>query len=125
MTDCTRPAFPRLAQLTAPPRIPDQVTAFNQSHAPSPARIHERDPSIEPARDDWPFLYLRDRHIPRHYVVALGVVLIVSVVSVFLALFLVGTPGAFHRGRVTRLATRITRPSQRGRSPGPVFRNDL
>jgi len=36
-------AGPRLAQLTAPPRVPDQVAAFNQSHAPSPARIHERD----------------------------------------------------------------------------------
>jgi SAM-dependent methyltransferase len=90
-------AGPRLAQLTAPPRVPDQVTAFNQSHAPSPARIHERDPSIEPARDDWPFLYLRDRHIPRHYVVALGVVLIVSVVSVFLALSMVGSSGGSSR----------------------------
>ena len=90
-------AGPRLAQLTAPPRVPDQVAAFNQSHAPSPARIHERDPSIEPARDDWPFLYLRDRHVPRHYVVALAVVLIVSAVSVFLALSVMGTPGASTR----------------------------
>jgi len=90
-------AGPRLAQLTAPPRVPDQVAAFNQSHAPSPARIHERDASIEPARDDWPFLYLRDRHVPRHYVVALGVVLVVSVVSVFLALSVMGTPGASTR----------------------------
>jgi predicted membrane-bound spermidine synthase len=90
-------AGPRLAQLTAPPRVPDQVTAFNQSHAPSPARIHQRDPSIEPARDDWPFLYLRDRHIPRHYVVALGVVLIVSMVSVFLALSIVGSSGGASR----------------------------
>ena len=46
-------------QLTSPPYVPDQVTAFNQSHAPSPARILQRDPSIEPATDDWPFLYLR------------------------------------------------------------------
>ena len=28
-----------------------------------------RDPSIEPATDDWPFLYMRDRHLPRHYAV--------------------------------------------------------
>ena len=90
-------AGPRLAQLTGPPHIPDQVAAFNQSRTPSPARIHERDPSIEPARDDWPFLYLRDRHIPRHYVLALGVVLIVSVVSVFLALSIVSTPGGSTR----------------------------
>ena len=85
-------AGPRLAQLTAPPRVPDQVTAFNQSHAPSPARIHERDPAIEPATDDWPFLYLRDRHVPRHYVVALTVVLVISVVSVLLTLGALGTP---------------------------------
>jgi predicted membrane-bound spermidine synthase len=85
-------AGPRLAQLTTPPHIPDQVTAFNQSHAPSPARIHERDPSIEPATDDWPFLYLRDRHIPQHYVVALAVVLVVSVVTVLITLGVVGAP---------------------------------
>jgi SAM-dependent methyltransferase len=87
-------AGPRLAQLTAPPHIPDTVTAFNQSHAPSPARIHERDPSVEPATDDWPFLYLQNRHIPQHYIVALGVVLIVSVVSVFLTLGVTGATSA-------------------------------
>ena len=85
-------AGPRLAQLTAPPYVPDQVTAFNQSHAPTPARIHERDPSIEPATDDWPFLYLKNRHVPQHYIVALGVVLIVSVISVFATLGVMGTP---------------------------------
>jgi predicted membrane-bound spermidine synthase len=85
-------AGPRLAQLTTPPHIPDQVTAFNQSHAPSPARMHERDPSIEPATDDWPFLYLRDRHLPQHYVVALAVVLVVSVVTVLITLGVVGAP---------------------------------
>ena len=85
-------AGPRLAQLTAPPHVPDQVTAFNQSHAPSPARIHERDPSIEPATDDWPFLYLRDRHVPQHYIVALAVVLAVSVLSVLATLGVLGTP---------------------------------
>ena len=86
-------AGPRLARLTAPPHVPDQVTAFNQSHAPSPARLHERDPSIEPATDDWPFLYLRARHIPRHYVIALAIVLVISVVSVLLTLGALGTPG--------------------------------
>ncbi len=87
-------AGPRLAQLTTPPHIPDQVTAFNQSHAPSPARIHQRDPSIEPATDDWPFLYLKDRHVPQHYVAALGVVLAVSLASVLLTLRVVGAPAA-------------------------------
>ena len=85
-------AGPRLAQLTTPPHIHDQVNALNQSHAPNPARLHERDPSIEPATDDWPFLYLRDRHLPQHYVVALAVVLVVSVVTVLITLGVVGAP---------------------------------
>ena len=86
-------AGPRLAQLTLPPYVPDRVTAFGQSHAPSPARIHDRDRSIEPAADDWPFLYMRDRHLPRHYAIALAIVLIVSTVSVLLTL---GVLGASH-----------------------------
>ena len=76
-------AGPRLAQLTSEPRVPDRVTAYGQSHDPSPARIHRRDPSVEPARDDWPFLYLKDRHLPAHYGIALLVILIVSTLSVF------------------------------------------
>jgi SAM-dependent methyltransferase len=71
-------AGPRLAQLTADPLVPERVTAFGQSHAPSPARRHQRDASIAPATDDWPFLYLEDRHLPRHYVIALLSVLGVS-----------------------------------------------
>ena len=42
-------AGPRLASLTADPPIPDRVTAYGQSHAPSPARMHARDAAIEPA----------------------------------------------------------------------------
>lgn len=60
-------AGPRLADMPANPIIPERVTAFGQSHAPSPAVMHPRDAAIEPASDDWPFLYLRDRHIPAHY----------------------------------------------------------
>jgi hypothetical protein len=86
-------AGPRLAQLPADLRIPDRVTAFGQSHDPTPARLHRRDGSIEPATDDWPFLYLRDRHVPRHYLNALGLILIVSVVVVMLTLR--GQPGAW------------------------------
>ena len=41
-----------------------------------------RDTSIEAATDDWPFLYMQDRHIPQHYVVALLLILAVSVASV-------------------------------------------
>ena len=75
-------AGPRLAQLTSEPQVPDRVTAFGQSHAPSPARMHQRDASVEPASDDWPFLYLQNRHLPTHYGLALLIVLIVSTVSV-------------------------------------------
>jgi hypothetical protein len=79
-------AGPRLATLTHDPQIPDIVTAYGQSHAPSPARMHERDPGVEPATDDWPFLYLHTRHIPRHYLAALGLILVVSVFAVLGAL---------------------------------------
>ena len=58
------------------------MTAFNQSHAPAPPRIHHRDPAIEPASDDWPFLYLRDRELPSHYSIALALILVVSTVVV-------------------------------------------
>jgi SAM-dependent methyltransferase len=75
-------AGPRLATLTADPVVPERVTAYGQSHAPSPARMHVRDVNIEPAKDDWPFLYLRDRHIPSHYLAALALILVVSTVVV-------------------------------------------
>ena len=77
-------AGPRLGRLTAEPYVPDRVTAFNQSHAPAPPRIHHRDPAIEPASDDWPFLYLRDRELPSHYSIALALILVVSTVVVLL-----------------------------------------
>jgi spermidine synthase len=75
-------AGPRLATLKQDPYVPEQVTAFNQSHAPAPARIHQRDSAIEPASDDWPFLYLRDRELPSHYGITLALILIVSTVVV-------------------------------------------
>jgi SAM-dependent methyltransferase len=75
-------AGPRLAMMPANPVIPERVTAFGQSHAPSPARIHARDRNIEPASDDWPFLYLRDRHIPRHYILTLLLILGASIAVV-------------------------------------------
>ena len=84
---------PRLTTLTSDPVIPDRVTAFGQSHAPSPARMHVRDASVEPATDDWPFLYLHNRHIPSHYLAALALVLVVSIVVVLFVLR--GQPGAW------------------------------
>jgi SAM-dependent methyltransferase len=79
-------AGPRLATLKSDPAVPDRVTAYNQSHLPSPARLHTRDNAIEPSTDDWPFLYLRTRHIERHYLVTLALILIVSTVAVLWAL---------------------------------------
>ena len=79
-------AGPRLHTLTSDPVIPERVTAFGQSHDPSPAKIHQRDTSVEPASDDWPFLYLQNRHIPSHYIWALALVLVFSVIAVMLAL---------------------------------------
>jgi hypothetical protein len=86
-------AGPRLANMTTPPAIPDRVTAFGQSHAPSPARMHQRDASIEPAKDDWPFLYLKTRHIPQHYLVVIAMILAISVGAVLLLTR--GEPGSW------------------------------
>jgi SAM-dependent methyltransferase len=74
----------RLATLESDPVIPDRVAAYGQSHAPSPARQHTRDAGVEASSDDWPFLYLRDRHIPSHYLGALALILVVSTVVVML-----------------------------------------
>src|SRR5262249_35905708 len=79
-------AGPRLLQLKEPPVIPAQVLAFGQSHAASPAHLLSRDQTIEPATDDWPFLYMRDRHIPSHYVGVLLMTLVFSAIAVFGAL---------------------------------------
>jgi predicted membrane-bound spermidine synthase len=77
---------PRLATLKGDPPVPERVTAFGQSHAPSPARMLQRDPTVEPATDDWPFLYLRDRHMPAHYIRALALILIVSTIVVMVVI---------------------------------------
>ncbi len=86
-------AGPRLKTLTHEPEVPERVTAYGQSHDPSPARTLRRDPSIEPATDDWPFLYMKDRELPRHYLNALAVVLVISLVAVMATLR--GEPGRF------------------------------
>jgi SAM-dependent methyltransferase len=79
-------AGPRLARLATDPVVPDRVMAFGQAQAPSPARILRRNPAVEPATDDWPFLYLRNRHLPRHYGFALTLILVVSLAVVLAAL---------------------------------------
>ena len=79
-------AGPRLHQLASPPAIPDRVLAYGQSHGASPGRRLQRDPSIEPASDDWPFLYMRGRSLPFHYGAVLAMVLVFSVAAVMLTL---------------------------------------
>ncbi|MGH9204154.1 MAG: methyltransferase domain-containing protein, partial [Vicinamibacterales bacterium] len=77
---------PRVASLPANLPVPDRVTQFGRSARASPARIHPRDAAIEPATDDWPFLFLRDRHLPAHYLAALALIVAVSVIAVRSAL---------------------------------------
>jgi Spermine/spermidine synthase domain len=75
-------AGPRTTELTTPPRPPELVLAYGQSHEPSPSRPLQRDASVAPATDDWPFLYMRAPMLPRHYAAALALVLFVSACSV-------------------------------------------
>jgi len=78
-------AGPRLAELKQPPPLPELVFAYGQARDPSPAHVLQRDRSVAPATDDWPFLYMRDRQFPRHYLGALAVVLMISAFAVGLA----------------------------------------
>ena len=78
-------AGPRLAELTAPPPLPPDVMAYGQSHAPSPAQPLARDASVVLATDNWPFLYMRAPDLPRHYLAALALVLVVSALAVWFA----------------------------------------
>src|SRR5438874_964425 len=78
-------AGPRVADLASPPPLPPDVNAYGQSHAPSPARALVRDAGVVEATDDWPFLYMREPGLPRHYAAALALVLVVSAIAVWLA----------------------------------------
>jgi hypothetical protein len=79
-------AGPRLTELKTPPTIPDRVLSFGQSHGESPGHLLVRDPSIRPATDDWPFLYMKDRGLPKHYAVVLLMILALSIVAVAAAM---------------------------------------
>jgi hypothetical protein len=79
-------AGPRIAELPALPSPPTLRLAYGQSHEANVGRPLVRDAAVAPATDDWPFLYMRERSIPRHYLAALGVVLAVSLLAGFLAL---------------------------------------
>lgn len=72
------------------PTPPEKVAAYNHPDVVSPGLPLDRDASIRPATDDWPFLYMREPHLPTHYAWALLGVLVVSVVAVGGTLGLVG-----------------------------------
>jgi SAM-dependent methyltransferase len=74
---------PRLKTLAVYPVPPSEVTAFNQGAPLAPPVMHVRDKAIVPATDNWPFLYMREPHLPSHYTNALAVVLLLSVIAVF------------------------------------------
>lgn len=74
---------PRLRTLASYPEPPSEVTAYNQGAPLAPPIRHARDLAIVPATDNWPFLYMREPHLPSHYMSALAVVLIVSILAVF------------------------------------------
>jgi SAM-dependent methyltransferase len=74
---------PRLRTLDRYPEPPSEVTAFNQGAPLAPPVKHVRDKAIVPATDNWPFLYMREPHLPSHYTNALAVVLLLSFVAVF------------------------------------------
>ncbi len=73
------------------PAPPEKVAAYNHPDVVSPGVPLDRDASIRPATDDWPFLYMREPHLPTHYAWALLGLLGVSVLAVAAALRLVGS----------------------------------
>ena len=73
---------PGLQRISTWPAVPDRVAAYNQPDVVSPAVLLARDAAVVPATDDWPFLYMHGPHVPRHYLWALALVLLVSVVAV-------------------------------------------
>ena len=95
-------AGPRLAELTAPPPLPKLVLAYGQSQNPNPAQPLQRDPTVIPATDNWPFLYMRAPELPRHYLAALAVVLAISTIALFSVLALAGPGAAAARRRSAR-----------------------
>jgi len=76
--------------------VPDRVEAYNHPDVVSPGTRLVRDASVAPATDDWPFLYMRDREIPPHYLWALALVLVVSVIAVRGVLWGTKAPFSWH-----------------------------
>jgi hypothetical protein len=76
-------AGPRVAELTTPPPMPTFAFGYGQAVDPNPAKPLQRDPTVIPATDNWPFLYMRAPELPRHYLAALAVVLAISTIALF------------------------------------------
>jgi SAM-dependent methyltransferase len=73
---------PGVSRVTNWPEVPTRVEAYNHPDVVSPGITLTRDASVNPATDNWPFLYMRYPHIPGHYLAALALVLVVSAVAV-------------------------------------------
>jgi hypothetical protein len=73
---------PGVRRLEGWPAIPDRVAAYNHPDVESRGVALARDAAVVPATDDWPFLYMRGPHVPRHYLWALALVMAVSLVAV-------------------------------------------
>ncbi len=81
-------AGPGVARVAEWPTPPDKVAAYNHPDVVSPGVPLDRDASIAPATDDWPFLYMKEPHLPRHYAWALLGLVVISVAAVWGALAL-------------------------------------
>ncbi len=75
-------AGPGTATVADWPAPPDRVAAYNHPEVVSPGLPLDRDPTIQPATDDWPFLYMREPHLPRHYAWALLGIVVISLAAV-------------------------------------------
>jgi len=80
-------AGPRVAELKTAPPLPTFAFGYGQPTGPNPAKLLERDPGVVPATDNWPFLYMRAPELPRHYLYALAVVLIISAIALIAVLW--------------------------------------
>jgi hypothetical protein len=73
---------PGVSRVSNWPEVPNRVEAYNHPDVISPGVMLQRDASVNPATDNWPFLYMRYPHIPGHYLAALALVLVVSAMAV-------------------------------------------
>jgi SAM-dependent methyltransferase len=97
---------PGLSKVATWPEIPSRVEAYNHPNVLSPGVLLSRDATVNPATDNWPFLYMRYPHVPGHYLAALALVLSVSAAAVWFV-FRLSTPFAAD----TRTAAAVSSPA--------------